>query len=224
MEEKIVNYDVLYKIMYELTAVFECSKTPNELVLGLKQVFKRFFEVSEIEIFSLDENSNLLKNFIKPWENLPESEDNSFLISSFSEFKNQNSNFIKRNNEVYFPLCTQGKISGVVKLIGNIQNQEFFSYLPLLSRQVSLAVVHLKYFETVINSAKFYETIRNIAKITETQYDLSYILPIMGEIIDGFIKEHLIYIFLKSSNKNDYKLIWPNKCLINMHFSFDFKG
>ena len=215
MEEKIVNYDVLYKIMYELTAVFECSKTPNELVLGLKQVFKRFFEVSEIEIFSLDENSNLLKNFIKPWENLPESEDNSFLISSFSEFKNQNSNFIKRNNEVYFPLCTQGKISGVVKLIGNIQNQEFFSYLPLLSRQVSLAVVHLKYFETVINSAKFYETIRNIAKITETQYDLSYILPIMGEIIDGFIKEHLIYIFLKSSNKNDYKLIWPNKCLIN---------
>ncbi|MCD8025300.1 MAG: GGDEF domain-containing protein, partial [Candidatus Gastranaerophilales bacterium] len=50
------------------------------------------------------------------------------------------------------------------------------------------------------------------AKITETQYDLSYIMPIMGEIIDGFISEHLIYIFLK---KREFKLAWPSKCLIN---------
>ena len=37
----------------------------------------------------------------------------------------------------------------------------------------------------------------------------------MGEIIDGFIKEHLIYIFIKATHKNEYKLIWPNKCSIN---------
>ena len=215
MEDCSVNYDNLYKIMYELTCVFELSKTPNELVLGLKQVFKRFFDIVDVEIYSLDDNSYTLKNFVKPWENLPVNDSNQLLISIFNELRNDNKPYVAFDSEIYFPLVSQGKISGIVKLFVNVIKKEFFSFLPLLSRQVSLAVVHLKYFETVINSAKFYETIRNIAKITETQYDLSYILPIMGEIIDGFIKEHLIYIFLKSPYKSEYKLVWPNKCLIN---------
>lgn len=215
MENIKVDFNLFYKIMYELTVVFESSKTANELILGLKQVFKRFFEINDVEIFSLDENSNLLKNFVKPWENLVNSEKNIQLTTIFDDFSKNNSSYIKKNDEIYFPLYEKGKISGIVKICGNIENPDFFNFLPLLIRQISLAVVHLKYFETVSNSAKFYETIRNIAKITETQYDLSYILPIMGEIIDGFIKEHLIYIFIKATHKNEYKLIWPNKCSIN---------
>lgn len=214
MPENAVDFHLLYKIMYELTVVFESSKTPNELILGLKQVFKRFFEIKEVEIFSVDENSNCLKNFVKPWENLPDGASCNFLHDVFLQLK-ENKPYVINGDEIFVPVFSQDKVTGVVKLQGNVQKEEFFSFLPLLSRQISLAVVHLKYFETVINSAKFYETIRNIAKITETQYDLSYILPIMGEIIDGFIKEHLIYIFLKSTHKNEYKLIWPNKCLIN---------
>ena len=31
-------------------------------------------------------------------------------------------------------------------------------------------------------------------------------------MIDSFVSEHLIYIFIKNKNKKDYKLIWPNKC------------
>jgi diguanylate cyclase (GGDEF)-like protein len=54
--------------------------------------------------------------------------------------------------------------------------------------------------------------LKNIAQITQTQYELDYILPIMGEMIDGFVSEHLIYIFIKNKNKKEYKLIWPNKC------------
>ncbi len=214
MQDENTNFNLLYKIMYELTVVFETSKTPNELLLGLKQVFKRFFEVSDIEIFSVDDSLISLKNFVKPWEVLPVNEKTNALTSVFHEFKNNNISYLEKDSNLYFPLYAQGKITGVVKISGNIQLKNILDFLPLLIRQISLAVVHLRYFETVTNSAKFYETIRNIAKITETQYDLSYILPIMGEIIDGFIKEHLIYVFIKSANRNEYKLIWPAKCSI----------
>ena len=47
---------------------------------------------------------------------------------------------------------------------------------------------------------------KNIAKIIETQYELIYILPIIGEMIDSFIYEHLIYIFLKTKNKKEFNL------------------
>lgn len=47
---------------------------------------------------------------------------------------------------------------------------------------------------------------KNIAKIIETQYETSYIIPIIGEMIDKFVCEHLIYIFINN------KLVWPSAC------------
>lgn len=209
------GYDFLYKVIYEMTNVFESSKTPNELILGLKQVFKRFFGIVEIEFFIKDDNSTSFKNFVKPWENLPEDNMYKSLTSVFSKFKNGDKTHIFENGEIYFPLFKQGKINGIAKLSGSMEEDLLNTFAPLLIRQISLAVVHMNYFETVKNSAKFYETIKNITKITETQYDLNYIIPIMGEMIDGFIREHLIYIFLKNKRKKEYRLVWPNKCLIN---------
>ena len=52
----------------------------------------------------------------------------------------------------------------------------------------------------------FHDAMKNIAKIIETQYETSYIIPIIGEMIDKFVADHLIYIFLKN------KLIWPSAC------------
>ena len=59
-------------------------------------------------------------------------------------------------------------------------------------------------------SVEFHDSMKNIAKIIETQYELSYIIPIIGEIIDTFISNHLIYIFLKENCK--FKLSWPSSC------------
>ena len=81
-------------------------------------------------------------------------------------------------------------------------------------------ITNLKGSEQVKISSKFHQTVRNIAQITQTQYELDYILPIMGEMIDGFIQEHLIYIFLKNKNKKEYKLIWPNKCSDNKIYDY----
>ena len=56
----------------------------------------------------------------------------------------------------------------------------------------------------------FHDSMKNIAKIIETQYELNYILPLIGEMLDKFISSHLIYVFLKENDK--YKLVWPKSC------------
>ena len=198
--------------MYEMTTVFESSSNQNELILGLKQVFKMLAPISDLNIFVYDETGHIFKNFAKPWENITGLSELSELKDIYTKLAGKN--YIKTETAIYFPLYKQRKLDGIVKVNSTIEDNVLEKISPLLSRQISLAVVHLGYFEGVKNNAKFYETARNIMKITETQYDLSYVLPIMGEIIDGFIREHLIYIFLKKNNKKEYRLIWPNKCLI----------
>ena len=59
----------------------------------------------------------------------------------------------------------------------------------------------------------FHDAMKNIAKIIETQYELNYIIPLIGEMIDKFIIEHLIYIFLKSEETGKYNLVWPSACM-----------
>ena len=39
---------------------------------------------------------------------------------------------------------------------------------------------------------------KNIAKIIETQYEINYIVPIIGEMIDKFVSDHLVYIFINN--------------------------
>lgn len=49
---------------------------------------------------------------------------------------------------------------------------------------------------------------KDIAKIIETQHELSYVIPLMGEIMDKYIADPLIYIFTKA-NDDTLKLSWP---------------
>ena len=53
---------------------------------------------------------------------------------------------------------------------------------------------------------------KNIAKIIETQYELNYVIPIIGEMLDKFFTDYLIYIFLKDENLGIYTLAWPVAC------------
>ena len=44
------------------------------------------------------------------------------------------------------------------------------------------------------------KTIAIIAKIIETQYELNYIIPLIGEMIDKFMANLLTYIFIFENN------------------------
>lgn len=56
----------------------------------------------------------------------------------------------------------------------------------------------------------FQNSMKNIAKIIETQYELSLIIPLLGEMVDKFVQNHLVYIFVKTNDK--FELMWPNAC------------
>ena len=190
----------IYNFLLNLTNVFEVSKTETELAQGLQETFKTFGDIKEFKIFLFDDVLNSLKDFTKPWETLKQDYLANILNSYFCSFKYNNADFIKEKDTLAFPVFDETRLTGL------------FEILPLVSRQISFALQNLKNSEEMMTQQKFHKTIRNIAKIIETQYELNYIMPVLGEMIDSFITEHLIYVFLKNPKKKDYKLVWPNNC------------
>lgn len=204
-----------YDFIYSLTRSYEEAKDRTSMTNGFLSAMSMFFRIENLKFYLLDEYSFLLKDFTKPWENLAQNEETKEVKKYFDDFLVHKSNFEISGDTLYFPIVQKHKTLGIVKLKAREQIDkfnEFFSILPLVAAQISMLISNLKTNEQIKISSKFHQTVRNIAKITETQYELDYILPIMGEMIDGFIQEHLIYIFIKSKNKKEYKLIWPSNC------------
>ena len=206
-----MDFKTLYNFMLKLTSAFENSKCRKDFACGLESAFSKILSVEKIKIYILDEFSFILKDFEKPWENL--SEDESMQIQKvLNSFVGSKESARLSDNIIYMPILEETKILGALKIIpdGSIDSQnDFFQIAPLVQKQISYAILNFKSREKMQLNTKFYQTIRNIAKIIETQYELSYILPVLGEMIDGFIHEHLIYIFIKNKNKKDFKLVWP---------------
>lgn len=215
--------ETLYNFIYEFTKNFEQTVNRQQLIDSFKIAMNNFFAVEDIKIYIMDEYSYLLKDFIKPWENFSINNKNSEIQKYFDNFLTQKSQFELNKNVLYFPITQKHKTLGIVKLTSKEKidkHSDFFDILPLVKTQISMFCKTLKDREQIKLSSKFHQIIKNIAQITQTQYELDYILPIMGEMIDGFISEHLIYIFLKSKNKKEYKLIWPNNCSDNRIYEY----
>lgn len=196
------------------------SKSAFELSDNLKNAFAVFIDVKEFKIFLFDEILNSLKDFTKPWEVLKKNYQANILNSYFCSFKYNTTDYIKEKDILVFPVFEQKRLKGIVYINGELKNRTVLETIPLISKQLSFAMGNLKNSEDMMLQSKFHKTMRNIAKIIETQYELNYIMPVLGEMIDGFISEHLIYVFLKTSKKKSYKLVWPNKCSDDRIFDF----
>ncbi len=73
---------------------------------------------------------------------------------------------------------------------------------------ISQSVSNFLLNERMNTNINFYNSMKNIAKVIETQYETSYIIPVIGEILDRFAPEHLIYIF--AFDKEENKILWPS--------------
>lgn len=207
-----MDYKTLYNFMLKLTYAFEKSNSRADFVFGLETAFSKVLRTERIKIYTLDDFSYVLKDFEKPWENLVDDEQSEKIQRVLNSFVGAKESAKADKDVIYVPICDDTKIVGLLEIILEKEiekNDEFFEIAPLVQRQISYAVLNFKSGEKMKLNTKFYKTIRNIAKIIETQYELSYILPILGEMIDGFIYEHLIYIFIKNKNKKEFKLVWP---------------
>ena len=102
------------------------------------------------------------------------------------------------------------------KLIGSLEfsneTDELTKFLDLATPFISLKVQNIILSEKMQKNINFHETMKNIAKIIETQYELNYVIPIIGEMLDKFFENYLIYLFLKVESTDTNVLVWPGAC------------
>ncbi|MBR6098195.1 GGDEF domain-containing protein [bacterium] len=116
---------------------------------------------------------------------------------------------IQINDTTIYPILLKDQLIGSIET--NITEKNEIENMEIVSEVIALKVDNIRLSGTINKSLEFHNAMKNIAKIIETQYELNYILPIIGEILDTFIEQHLIYIYLKQNGK--MKLMWPTACL-----------
>lgn len=102
------------------------------------------------------------------------------------------------------------------KLIGSLdfdkKTPELEEFLKYSAPFISLKIQNIILSEKMQKNIGFHDTMKNIAKIIETQYELNYVIPIIGEMLDKFFPDYLIYLFLKDEVTGVNVLSWPGAC------------
>ena len=199
----------------------------------------RFMELKKINIYIFDENTKTLRDFSKSWIVLDRPNTNSYndrlylvitqltqadffvngIAYKFDELTDYSKVKISKteDNKILIPLKQNNRPFGIAELIfpGNIMNildANFFMMLSIASYQISLKIQNSILAEQMQRNINFHKSMKDIAKIIESQYELNYIIPIIGEMIDRFVSEHLIYIFLRNDETEEFDLVWPKAC------------
>ena len=211
------------------------NSDPESIIQALSASFNSIVKLESLNIFIYDENTQKLRDYAKSWIVIDETHDKSYTEKLYNVVKNSkyddfliNDNSINikdfwdinkyiksRKNVIIFPLMKGETPYGLIELTINLTMSDvltidFFRALIIAAYQISLKIQNKVLADKMQANIDFHESMKNIAKILETQYDLNYIIPIIGEMIDKFIADHLIYIFLKE--KDGYHLVWPLAC------------
>ncbi len=223
------------EFLNKLSNILVKKISPSVTTAAINKLFINFFDIKNAEFVIWDNNNMLLKNFgqdLKIFDNKNQPEENNYIytnlaLSGGSKFYFNDSEFdcelkdkefyliielTDEINNIIFPLVSNGEVFGLMKIIAKEKEftKEFFELLNITSKLVSGAIINYILNEQMEISLNFYKAMKDIAKIIESQYELSYIIPLIGEMIDRFITSHLIYIFVYKDNK--YTLVWPNDC------------
>ena len=218
MENKELHF--LAKISDVLTKEVDTA----ELVSELQAVLSSFVKINKIKLYVFDNVTSTMRDCADSWNVI---EDTSEIYSAFENIKEHdfviNSKAYKlppsigeisfKINSLFMPILKEGKVFGLVELGFDADtsiDMEFLFLMKIFVSQVSLKLQNIVLNEQSKINVEFHDSMKNIAKIIETQYELNYIVPLIGEMLDRFISDHLIYVFLKQDN--EYKLVWPKAC------------
>ena len=230
------------QFLTELSNILSNKISPVSTIGVVSKLFKSFLNVEKIDFIVWDNNNMLLKDFVHDWEiyeddaksleinymfnNLSIANGEKFYFNEVEysclftpEVFREMAENVEEINRIAFPLVANGEVFGLVKIRvnKNFISENLFSILKISFSMLSGAFINYLLNEQMEISLNFYTAMKDIAKIIESQYELSYIIPLIGEMIDRFITSHLIYIFIFKDNK--YKLVWPNACKDNNVYS-----
>lgn len=148
-------------------------------------------------------------------ESYSEKSVSSSLKSFFNEYFGVNDfsicfDKISENEKYTVPVYKHKKI--ISYLVFGTETKELREFLNIVVPFISLKIQNILLSEKMQKDIDFHDTMKNIAKIIETQYELHYIIPIIGEMLDKFFPNYLSYLFLKNDNTGTNILAWPGAC------------
>lgn len=201
-----------------------------DLVKELKELLVEFIKLQDLNIYVFDPNTSTLRNYAQNWciideslkEDIKESiynayneiHGNDFVINKKAFKIPQNIGEISFKIEsLYMPIEKNGMVFGIIELLFQEDtsiDMESLLLMKILGVQISLKLQNIVLNEQSQINVEFHDSMKNIAKIIETQYELNYIVPLIGEMLDRFISDHLIYVFLKQNES--FNLVWPKAC------------
>ena len=216
MENKELHF--LSKVSDLLTREVNTS----ELTENLKTILGEYTVPGKFSIYVFDNVTNTLRNCAEGWSVADDNEDiydayekikeHDFVINSKAyKLPSVISDITLKINTLFMPIVKDEKVFGLIKLEQDASvNMEFLFLMKVFASQVSLKLQNIVLKEQSKINVEFHDSMKNIAKIIETQYELNYIVPLIGEMLDRFISDHLIYVFLKQAG--EFKLVWPKAC------------
>ena len=201
-----------------------------DLVNELKTVLAEYIELKDLNIYVFDPNTSTMRNYAQNWCIIDEVmqvdvkdtiynayndiHGNDFVINNKAFKLPQNVSEISfKINSLYMPIVKNGMVFGVIELLfvdnTSIDMASLF-LMKIFGAQISLKLQNIVLNEQSQINVEFHDSMKNIAKIIETQYEINYIVPLIGEMLDRFISDHLIYVFLKQNE--EFNLVWPKAC------------
>ncbi len=202
----------------------------SELVSELNELLSSYVTLKSLDIYVFDPNTSTLRNYAQDWCIIDEFMENLRREKIYRAYEEIHGNDFVINNKafklpqtlgeinlkldsLYIPIVKNGMVFGIIELIfdeNTFAEIEFLFLMKILGVEISLKLQNIVLNEQSQINVEFHDSMKNIAKIIETQYELNYIVPLIGEMLDRFISDHLIYVFLKQEDA--FKLVWPKAC------------
>ena len=177
----------------QIFSFLDNSHNANDIMAVLEEVFP----LEAIYIY--DSTTDSLRNFSRSWMFIKSKE----LDIVFKKLKTKK--YLTEKTKSYYALYNNQKLIGMLEFREHLY-EKLLNFLELSSFCISLKIQNIILSERMQKNIDFHDSMKNIAKIIETQYEINYIVPIIGEMIDKFVSDHLVYIFIH----ND--LVWPSAC------------
>lgn len=197
----------------ELSKILNSSYSAKSILNSLHDFFADYFGVAQTELYTWDSTTSQLRDFSRNWlyiDDIYEKKVVSQYYNIYSDLRGESS-YTVLQDRLYYPLKKQSKVLGMLELTIS-QTQELLKFLEIAADIISLKVQNVILNEKMQKNVNFHDSMKNIAKIIETQYELNYIVPLIGEMFDKFVSNHLIYIFLSKEEENKFSLVWPSAC------------
>ena len=207
-----------------ISGLLSAKINTENLVAELNTVLKEYIKFESFSAYVYDSVTNTMRNCGGNWDIIADSSDIYNIFESIKEHDFViNSKAYKLPaaigeiklmiKSLYMPLIKENQVFGLLELIFSQESLidiEFLFLMKIFTSQISLKIQNIVLNEQSKINVEFHDSMKNIAKIIETQYELNYIVPLIGEMLDRFISDHLIYVFLYQNN--EYKLVWPKAC------------